>query len=69
VTGDRILPGLPRSMPAGAERAGDLRAFAGTLGSAAAAILAYARGLVYWNLFDLTPEGRGTDWYPGLSYT
>jgi len=22
-----------------------------------------------WNLFDLTPEGRGTDWYPGLSYT
>jgi predicted dithiol-disulfide oxidoreductase (DUF899 family) len=22
-----------------------------------------------WNLFDLTPEGRGTDWYPRLSYT
>jgi len=22
-----------------------------------------------WNLFDLTPEGRGTDWYPDLSYT
>ena len=21
-----------------------------------------------WNLFDLTPEGRGTDWYPSLSY-
>jgi predicted dithiol-disulfide oxidoreductase (DUF899 family) len=21
-----------------------------------------------WNLFDLTPEGRGDDWYPGLSY-
>jgi predicted dithiol-disulfide oxidoreductase (DUF899 family) len=21
-----------------------------------------------WNLFDLTPEGRGTDWYPDLSY-
>jgi len=21
-----------------------------------------------WNLFDLTPEGRGTDWYPALSY-
>lgn len=21
-----------------------------------------------WNLFDLTPEGRGTDWYPKLSY-
>ncbi len=21
-----------------------------------------------WNLFDLTPEGRGTDWYPRLSY-
>ena len=21
-----------------------------------------------WNLFDLTPEGRGTDWYPELSY-
>lgn len=21
-----------------------------------------------WNLFDLTPAGRGTDWYPKLSY-
>jgi len=21
-----------------------------------------------WNVFDLTPEGRGTDWYPRLSY-
>ena len=21
-----------------------------------------------WNLFDLTPEGRGSDWYPELSY-
>jgi predicted dithiol-disulfide oxidoreductase (DUF899 family) len=21
-----------------------------------------------WNLFDLTPEGRGKDWYPRLSY-
>lgn len=21
-----------------------------------------------WNLFDLTPEGRGTDWYPKNSY-
>lgn len=21
-----------------------------------------------WNLFDLTPEGRGEDWYPALSY-
>jgi len=21
-----------------------------------------------WNLFDYTPEGRGTDWYPSLSY-
>ena len=21
-----------------------------------------------WQLFDLTPEGRGTDWYPSLSY-
>jgi predicted dithiol-disulfide oxidoreductase (DUF899 family) len=21
-----------------------------------------------WNLFDLTPEGRGTSWYPQLSY-
>lgn len=21
-----------------------------------------------WNLFDLTPEGRGTGWYPKLSY-
>jgi len=34
---------------AGAERAGDLRSFAGTLSAADAAILAYARGLVYWN--------------------
>ena len=22
-----------------------------------------------WNLFDLTPEGRGTDWYPDLVYS
>lgn len=22
-----------------------------------------------WNLFDFTPEGRGTTWYPRLSYT
>jgi len=21
-----------------------------------------------WNVFDLTPDGRGTDWYPRLSY-
>ena len=21
-----------------------------------------------WNLFDVTPEGRGTDWYPRLRY-
>jgi predicted dithiol-disulfide oxidoreductase (DUF899 family) len=21
-----------------------------------------------WNLFDLTPDGRGTDWYPDLTY-
>jgi predicted dithiol-disulfide oxidoreductase (DUF899 family) len=21
-----------------------------------------------WNVFDLTPEGRGQDWYPSLSY-
>lgn len=21
-----------------------------------------------WNMFDLTPEGRGTDWYPQLRY-
>jgi predicted dithiol-disulfide oxidoreductase (DUF899 family) len=21
-----------------------------------------------WNLFDFTPEGRGADWYPALSY-
>ena len=21
-----------------------------------------------WNVFDLTPEGRGTDWYPKLKY-
>lgn len=23
---------------------------------------------VWVNLLDLTPEGRGTDWYPQLSY-
>ena len=22
-----------------------------------------------WNLFDFTPEGRGTDWYPRLKYS
>jgi NAD+ diphosphatase len=33
----------------GADRVADLRAFAGTLGGAEAAILAYARGLAYWN--------------------
>jgi predicted dithiol-disulfide oxidoreductase (DUF899 family) len=22
-----------------------------------------------WNLFDLTPEGRDTDWYPDFSYS
>ena len=22
-----------------------------------------------WNLFDFTPEGRGTNWYPRLSYS
>ncbi len=21
-----------------------------------------------WNLFDMTPEGRGADWFPKLSY-
>jgi predicted dithiol-disulfide oxidoreductase (DUF899 family) len=21
-----------------------------------------------WNVLDMTPEGRGTDWYPKLSY-
>jgi len=21
-----------------------------------------------WNLLDFTPDGRGTDWYPALSY-
>ena len=21
-----------------------------------------------WNLFDFTPEGRGTDWHPALQY-
>jgi predicted dithiol-disulfide oxidoreductase (DUF899 family) len=27
-------------------------------------------GLIWplWNLLDFTPEGRGTDWYPKLSY-
>ena len=34
---------------AGAERVGDVRAFAGTLEAATAATLAYARGLAYWN--------------------
>ena len=24
---------------------------------------------LYWNLFDYTPEGRGSDWYPKLSYS
>lgn len=22
-----------------------------------------------WNILDLTPEGRGKDWYPKLSYS
>jgi predicted dithiol-disulfide oxidoreductase (DUF899 family) len=22
-----------------------------------------------WNLFDFTPEERGTDWYPELNYS
>ncbi len=22
-----------------------------------------------WNIFGLTPEGRGTDWYPSLDYS
>jgi NAD+ diphosphatase len=34
---------------AGAERVGDLRAFAGIVSAAESAILAYARGLLYWN--------------------
>src|SRR3546814_5270957 len=21
-----------------------------------------------WNILDMTPEGRGTDWYPSLDY-
>jgi len=21
-----------------------------------------------WNILDLTPSGRGTDWYPSLEY-
>jgi predicted dithiol-disulfide oxidoreductase (DUF899 family) len=21
-----------------------------------------------WNILDLTPSGRGTDWYPALEY-
>jgi hypothetical protein len=24
--------------------------------------------MVLWNVLDLTPGGRGTDWYPKLSY-
>jgi predicted dithiol-disulfide oxidoreductase (DUF899 family) len=23
---------------------------------------------VLWSVLDLTPDGRGTDWYPKLSY-
>ena len=34
---------------AGAARVGDMRAFAGVVGAADAVVLAYARGLVYWN--------------------
>jgi NAD+ diphosphatase len=34
---------------AGAERVGDLRAFAGVISAGESAILAYARGLAYWN--------------------
>jgi NAD+ diphosphatase len=34
---------------AGADRVGDLRAFAGTVSGADAAMLAFARGLAYWN--------------------
>jgi predicted dithiol-disulfide oxidoreductase (DUF899 family) len=22
-----------------------------------------------WDLFDFTPDGRGTDWYPKLNYS
>jgi len=25
-------------------------------------------GMSCWNLFDLAPEGRGSGWYPRLSY-
>ena len=32
----------------------------------------HSRGLTYlwpvWNVFEMTPEGRGVDWYPKLSY-
>jgi predicted dithiol-disulfide oxidoreductase (DUF899 family) len=24
--------------------------------------------MVLWNVLDLTPDGRGTDWYPSISY-
>lgn len=24
--------------------------------------------MIMWTIFDMTPEGRGTDWYPRLSY-
>jgi len=34
---------------AGAERVADVRAFSGTISAADAAMLAYARGLAYWN--------------------
>ncbi len=36
----------------GADRVGDLRAFAGAISAADAATLAYARGLAYWNRYQ-----------------
>ncbi len=24
--------------------------------------------MVLWNVLDLTPAGRGTDWYPSITY-
>jgi predicted dithiol-disulfide oxidoreductase (DUF899 family) len=24
--------------------------------------------MVLWNVLDLTPDGRGTDWYPKIAY-
>lgn len=42
------------------ERTGDIRALAGAVGPAEAALLAYARGLIYWNRNQAFCGGCGT---------